>query len=98
MSGVQLTAHAVQRLAQRGMAMADLDLAALLGREVEGGLLVLDKDCERVARELKYLAERVRRLGGLRLVQSDGVLVTAYRAKPKKQRRLTRGAPRRVLD
>lgn len=68
MNGEILTAHAQQRLAQRCVSTTDLEWALRLGREVEGGFLILKKDAEAAARELERLAEHVRRLSGLRIV------------------------------
>ncbi len=91
------TRHAMQRLAQRGLSISDCEWATLLGREVEGGLFVLDRDAETAARRLEHEAQRVRRLGGIRLVIAGDTLVTAYPAGRKKQKRLVRGSERRNL-
>ncbi len=98
MISTSLTLHAQARLSQRGIASSDLDWALRLGREVEGGLLVLQKDADALARELEQVAARVRRLGGLRLVYESGSVITAYRACPAKQKRLLRRAERRSLE
>lgn len=95
MNGEILIAHAQQRLAQRCVSTTDLEWALRLGREVEGGFLILKKDAEAAARELERLAEHVRRLSGLRIVASAGTLVTAYRAGNRKQRHLLRNAEAR---
>lgn len=69
-----------------------------LGREVEGGVLVLRKDCEEIARRLEQTASYVRRLPGLRVVSNGTTVVTAYRSCRRKQKRLLRGAERRNLE
>ena len=90
MSGLVATTHALQRMSQRGLSTRDLDLALLLGREVENGLLVLQKDADAFALWLERLAGRVRRLGGIRVVQDGDTLITAYQSTRRKQRRLIR--------
>jgi len=98
MTGIIASRHAAERLAQRGLAATDLDWALQLGREVDDGLLVLDKDADALARELERAAQRVRRLGGVRIVRDGDVLITVYRAHPAKQKRLLRHAERRNLE
>lgn len=98
MKGPVATSHGLMRLDHRGLSMADAIVAWLVGREVEGGLLVLRKDAERVAAELEHMARRMRRLSGLRTVEVEGCLVTAYRARRKKQKRLLRQAAQRDLE
>ena len=98
MSSMSATAHAVQRLSQRNFSGSDLDLALYLGREVEGGCLVLDKDAKLFACWLEELARRVRRLGGMRVVLGGEAFVTVYRSRPKKQKCLIRCAERRNLE
>ena len=98
MTGVVTSTHAAARLAQRTVSASDLDWALQIGREVDDGLLVLDKDTEATARELERLAQRVRRLGGLRVVLDGDRLITVYRAHPAKQKRLLRRAEHRMLE
>ena len=85
-----LTRHAIQRMGQRGFQEDDLELIRLIGTEVEGGFLVLNRDCLAAERELKRLQERIRRLGGKRLVVAGGHDVTAYRAGKATERHLVR--------
>ncbi len=98
MTGIVTSMHAAARLAQRAVSASDLDCALQLGREVDDGLLVLDKDTEVVACELERQAKRIRRLGGLRVVRDGDMLITVYRAHPAKQKRLLRRAERRALE
>ncbi len=98
MTSIAMSTHAAARIAQRSLSASDLDWALRLGREVDDGLLVLDKDTEAAARDLERQAQRVRRLGGLRLVRDGERLITVYRAHPAKQKRLTRYAERRALE
>jgi hypothetical protein len=90
--------HVIQRSSQRGVSRSDLELALYLGREVEGGVLVLEKDAAEFAASLLRLAERVRRLAGMRVVSNQDIVVTVYRSRPSKQRRLLRRAERRNLE
>ena len=98
MIAINLTDHAAIRLSQRAMRSRDVELAMLIGVEVEDGLLVLDRDAEVVAGNLVRLAERVRRLAGARLVQVGPTTVTAYRATRRKQKHLLRHAEDRNME
>ena len=94
---LEITPHAALRLAQRGMAVRDLDLALVLGVQVEGGLLVRHKEVQNFLRGLKELSDRAERLTGKRLVLDGARLVTGYRARPRKQKRLLARAEERSL-
>lgn len=85
-----LTQHAVVRMAQRGIRVDDLGLIRALGTEVEGGWLVRERDCTQFIMACKQLMDHADRLRGVRLVEQDGVVVTTYRARPRKQRKLLR--------
>jgi hypothetical protein len=98
MNDAILTIHGCARLAQRGLSQDDLMLAGLIGRDVEGGLLVLQSDAEWLAKQLEDCARRVRRLSGLRTVEADGRLISLYRARRKKQKHLLRRAAQRDLE
>lgn len=88
MSGPCLTRHARTRAAQRALWGEDLELAFRLGTEVEGGVLVRERDVRAYEEELRR-ADRPR-LVGARLVLAGNALVTAYRARPSTRRRLLR--------
>src|SRR6516225_6999909 len=90
MNSPQLTAHAVMRMSQRGLANDDIELIRWIGTEVEGGYLVREKDFQALDRELKQLRDRARKLVGKRLVLEGDQLITAYHAAPSKQRLLLR--------
>jgi hypothetical protein len=90
MSSLQLTAHAAQRLAQRGLSVNDLELISWIGTEVEGGYLVREKDFQALDRALKHLREHARKLVGKRAVLEGNLVVTAYHAGRRKQSRLLR--------
>lgn len=95
MNSLDLTAHAVKRMAQRGLADDDLELIRWIGTEVEGGYLVREKDFQALDRELRQLRDQARRLVGKRLVLAGERLVTAYHAARSKQRLLLRSAEAR---
>jgi hypothetical protein len=87
-----LTRHALARLGQRAISGDDIDLIVLIGTEVEDGYLVRSKDRQAAERHLKRLLEQVRRLEGKRAVIADSRVVTAYHARPAKERSLLRAA------
>ena len=91
----RLTAHAVTRMAQRGIGNDDLELIEWIGTEVEGGYLVREKDFQALDRELRQLRDHARKLVGKRLVLEGDLLITAYNAGRSKRRRLLRGAQTR---
>lgn len=97
MDTLMLTSHATMRMAQRGSGSKDAELIALVGTEVEGGYLVLDKDYKELERQLKGLLQRLRRVIGKRLVLDGGRVLTAYHASGRQRRRLMRKASERDL-
>jgi len=91
-----LTPHAVVRAAQRGIREDDLQLIMSVGTEVEGGILVRERDYLAIEQEVKSRLTRLRRLIGKRLVFEGDALITAYHARPAKVRRLLRERQSRV--
>ncbi len=85
---ITLSDHAALRMAQRGF--GNVELALAIGTDVEGGVFVRDKDCERILTSLAEFRRQIERLRGKRFVYDGGLVVTAYRAKPKKVKRLLR--------
>ena len=96
-NAIWTTAHGALRMAQRGIGADDVALATLIGTEVEGGVLIREKDFQALDRELKQLRDHAKRLVGKRLVIEAGRLVTAYHATRSKERRLLRDAQDRSL-
>ena len=90
MMDIQLTKHARERLAQRAIARADVDLLLLIGTDVEAGYVVRQKDFQEFERALKQLRDRARRLVGKRVVIESGRVITAYHAGRDTERRLLR--------
>ena len=97
MSASNPTRHAILRMSQRCIRPDDLELAELIGTEVEGGYLVRRKDVQDYERDLKQRINRARRLAGKRVVRDGDAVITAYHTKPGKERRLLRGADDRSL-
>jgi hypothetical protein len=90
MSDLTLTNHAVARMAQRAILPSDLEIILAVGSEVEGGILVREKDIECVERAVRSLLKRLQKMKGKRLVMADGCVVTAYHATDREQHRLMR--------
>lgn len=82
MTRLTLSQHGRDRMTARGLSSSDLELILLFGTEVEDGLLVLKRDRDAAIEILKHLIHRVERLTCQRIVTRDGVLVTAFRARP----------------
>lgn len=98
MSADHLTRHAILRMSQRGIGLDDIELVEFIGSEVEGGYLVRRKDVQAFERQLKKLWNRARRLEGERVVVEGNAVVTAYRARQGKERRLLRNTDERSLS
>ena len=97
MNTATMTPHAVIRMAQRGYNGDEIDVVMRFGTAVEGGYVFLEKDARVIERDLKRCAETVRRLRGTRVVVGENAVVTTYRARPRKMRRLMRGVEEREL-
>lgn len=99
MTSAQLTRHAIERLAQRGMSASDVELIELIGSEVPDGYLVSAKDRQAVEHELRKLIQRIRRLEGKRVVVAEErIVTTAFHASRREERRLLRCAAERNLE
>jgi hypothetical protein len=98
MKGVTLSRHAIRRLEQRSISESDVDLVIRLGTEVQDGYLMIERDCQTLVDELKRDIQRIQRLSGKRIVIDGSHVITAFHALPREERRLVRGAERRVLE
>ncbi len=98
MSALPLTAHAMVRMAQRGIRIEESDLIVQFGTPVDDGFLFREEDCQALESEMKMWLERIKRLRGKRLVVANGQIVTAYHATKRQRRRLLRYAHERDLD
>lgn len=97
MNKLAITAHAAERMAQRGLNVKDSELIVLIGTEVDDGYLVRSKDYQEAERMLKELLKRLRRVVGKRLVIAEDRIVTAYHASEACQGRLLRNAHERDI-
>jgi hypothetical protein len=98
MTSLNVSRHAVVRLAQRSLSVEDVDFIMMIGTEVEDGFVVLDRDVNALGAELRSCLQRIERLKGKRLVIEGNRLITAYRAKAATERRLLRSAPERDVS
>jgi len=98
MTAMDPTAHALMRLAQRGLSLSDVELITEFGADVGDGRYYLRaKDWQEAERQLKRFIDRGRRLVGRLAVTGDGFLITAYCVRRAKERRLLRRAEERAL-
>ena len=89
---MRISEHAAVRMSQRAIRFDDLELAELIGTEVEGGWYVRQKDAQAYIRDLKRDIDRARRLAGKRIVTDGDTVISAYHAGQAKERRLLRRA------
>lgn len=92
MSALRITGHAAIRMAQRGIGKDDLELALLIGTDVNDGYLVREKDFQAFDRELKRLRDQARKLVGKRVVVDGNRIITTYHAYNGQIHRLLRSA------
>lgn len=98
MSGLRLTRHAILRMSQRGIGLDDIELVETIGTQVERGSYFLRrKDVQAFERKIKKTIDQVRRLEGKLVVVKDGAVITAYRVRQDKERRLLRSTDDRSL-
>lgn len=70
MAELRISRHAGTRMDQREIRPSDLDLMLELGSEVEGGLIVREKDFREFESRLNEQIKRASRLVGKRLLHS----------------------------
>ena len=81
----EFSGHARRRMRQRGIREAQIDLVMRYGTPVDGGAFLLRRaDAEREIVARKKEIETLERLRNCKVVISDGILVTAYRAVGRK--------------
>jgi hypothetical protein len=98
MSGLYLTRHAILRMSQRGIGLDDIELIEAIGTQVERGSYFLRrKDVQAFERQIKKTIDQVRRLEGKLVVVKDDAVITAYRVRQDKERRLLRSTDDRSL-
>ena len=98
MSGLYLTRHAILRMSQWGIGLDDIELIEAIGTQVERGSYFLRrKDVQAFERQIKKTIDQVRRLEGKLVVVKDDAVITAYRVRQDKERRLLRSTDDRSL-
>ena len=90
MLNYELTNHAQTRLPQRNLKKSDLDLVLTLGTETSDGIVLTNKDAAQAIKELKDEIERVERLTNLFVVVDCNRLITAYRPRRRKMKKIMR--------
>jgi hypothetical protein len=90
MLNYQLTQHAKTRMPQRNLKKSDLDIVLTLGTEINDGVILTNNDASQAIRELKDEIKRVERLTNLFVVIENEALITAYRPRPSKMKKIMR--------
>ncbi|AWJ87754.1 hypothetical protein TSH58p_30035 (plasmid) [Azospirillum sp. TSH58] len=88
MAEFSLTPHAIARLQQRGMRPADVEMILSFGTWSEDGPVLCAKDYARVEADVRHFLARLQKLVGRTVIVEGDRIVTAYKAKPWKQKRL----------
>ncbi len=89
-----MTSHAAVRAQQRGYRPADIDLIVSHGSDVQGGILLMKHDVERVAPSLggsrrnAPALDRLARLAGSFIPITNGHVLSIYRPGRRRCRRL----------
>lgn len=81
-----LSNHAQERMRQRGISNADVDLVRAFGTPVDDGYIVTRKDVECLEQEVHV--QRLERLVDTAVIEQEGTIVTVYRASKQRRRRL----------
>ena len=91
MEGIMHSAHATQRMQQRGIRERDVDLILNCGTQIGGdSILLSDKDAAREIERRKHEIQALERLRGCKVVVSEGVVVTCYHTQTKHLKKLLR--------
>lgn len=98
MKHIDFTRHASMRLAQRSLSKADAEMIVNFGTEVEGGYILLEKNCDDLESELMARLQQVRHLRGKRVVLKGSHLVTAYHPTKSTTRRLLKFSEERQQE
>lgn len=102
-----LTRHGTERLRQRGYRKADLGLVLAVGTPTGNAVVLTDRDVTQRIAEYRRLINRLERLRGSAVVLAGDRVLSVYRPRRSKLRRLLRhrqgrglGVPRyrEVLD
>jgi hypothetical protein len=88
MSSLAFTRHACQRMQQRGLKVADVDIIFEYGTQVDDARVMLtDHDAAQAIRARKHEIAILERLKGKTLVIDGDSLITAYHADGRQDRR-----------
>ena len=91
MENITYSNHAGQRMQQRGIRKQDIDLLLTYGTQIgDASILLSDKDAAREITHRKREIQALERLRGCKVVISEGVVVTCYRAHSRHLKRLLR--------
>ncbi|HJO24557.1 MAG: hypothetical protein QF890_10130 [Myxococcota bacterium] len=94
MSELQLTAHALSRLRQRGHRERDLDLVADFGTATDGAIVLTRNDVARAVAECRRLIGNLERLSGTAVFTAGPRVKTVFRPTPGQMGQLLGGKPR----
>jgi len=89
-AALQLTRHGAQRLQQRGYRQADVDAAMEIGTPAGSAIVVTDGDVDRAVAEYRRKIDDIERLRGLALILAGDRVLSVYRPRRRKVRRLLR--------
>ncbi len=85
------TRHAEKRLQQRCISDSDVQMILRFGTETRDGAILLARDYMAVDTEARRFLSRLERLIGTAVILQGGSIITAYKAKREKQKRMLRG-------
>jgi len=88
MTEFHLTPHAIARIQQRGMRLTDVEMILSFGTWSEDGPLLCANDYDRIETGVRQFLGRLRKLVGRTVIIEGDRIITAYTAKPWKQKRL----------
>ena len=83
-----LTIHARARVRQRGRRDEDVDFVLRHGTDTGDGVLLTNKDVQRLVTSAKHLIDMAERLKGERVVADGEQVITVFRANRRQQHAL----------
>jgi hypothetical protein len=87
---MHITRHAASRRARLGIKDVDFETAIQIGSHTDDGVVVSDRDIDREVTELRSEIARLERLRGFYFACPGESLVTVYRPRPERLRRIMR--------
>jgi len=85
---VRRSQHVDQRLRQRGYRERDIDLVRRFGQPVADGVVLLQRDVDRVCRKTKRLVRDLERLAGTAVIEPGDTVLSMYRPSKSKLRHM----------